>query len=76
MEIGAKTDLIVPIVTIPRAVSCETVWNDLHTVAPLVGLREHGVKILSGFTSAGLDTLQLRQHPVIGLLINGVRLKY
>ena len=43
MEIGAKTDLIVPVVTVARAVSCETVWDDLETVAPLVGVREGGV---------------------------------
>ena len=49
--------------------------NDLDTVAPLVDLREHGVQILRGFPPAGLNTLQLRQHPVVALLVDGVRLK-
>lgn len=43
MEIGAKTDLIVPVVTVPGAISGETVWDYLETVAPLVGVREGGV---------------------------------
>ena len=69
------TDLIVPVVTISRAVCLETVWNDLHTAAALVCLREDSIQILSGFAPAGLDTLHLRQHPAIALLVNGVRLK-
>ena len=70
-----RTDLIVPIVTISRAVSLEPVWNDFHTAAALVCLGEDSVQILSGFAPTGLDTLNLRQHPAVSLLIYGVRLK-
>ena len=72
---SSRTDLIVPIATISRTVSLETVRNDLHTVTTLVRLGEDGVQVQSGFPPTGLDTLHLGQHPVIALLVNGVRLK-
>ena len=70
-----RPDLVVPSVTVSRAVGCQTVGNDLHTVAALVRLREDGVQIVRRFPPTRLDTLRLRQHPAIALLIYTVRLK-